>query len=239
MTQGVPPVDEVRHAHRRLEAAVAELTDADARAASALPGWTRGHVIAHLGDNARAFTGLLDAARQGELVDMYEGGQVGRTAVIDANASLHVALLSGILAQRDEELDEAFDEYEPQDWSRRVRHLSGTAGSVVWARWREIEIHLLDLSIGFGHDHWPVEFSAHLLDFLRGRVSANVTLAPTDLDRTWPGAGEPDGPPRTVTGPLGDLAVWAAGREGYGPIEGDLPVLAEWPNPQSPPPPPA
>ena len=191
MTSGVslPPVDKVREAHRRLEAVVAELSDADLRAPSALPGWTRGHVIAHLADNARAVARQLDTAREGKLVDLYDGGPEGRDAVIASNATLRAGVLQAVLAQRNAELDEAMSDYGDEDWGRRVRYLGGRAAAVVWARWREVEIHLVDMSVGASADEWDEPLATHLLDFLRGRVPAEVTMAATDVAREWPGAG--------------------------------------------------
>ena len=40
---------------------------------SALPGWTRKHVMSHLGFNARAVGRLVHWARTGEVTPMYPG----------------------------------------------------------------------------------------------------------------------------------------------------------------------
>ncbi|GAA2279299.1 hypothetical protein GCM10010234_14980 [Streptomyces hawaiiensis] len=63
-----PPVTKVIAAHAVPARLVAPLDDGQVRAASALPGWTRGHVLAHLTDNARMFTRLAEHALRGELV---------------------------------------------------------------------------------------------------------------------------------------------------------------------------
>jgi len=45
----VIPVAAAAEAHRRLHRALDGLTDEQVRAPSPLPGWTRGHVLAHAG----------------------------------------------------------------------------------------------------------------------------------------------------------------------------------------------
>ncbi|MGA5454910.1 maleylpyruvate isomerase N-terminal domain-containing protein [Streptomyces umbrinus] len=69
-----PPVSAVIEAHRTLERLVASLSDQQVVEASALPGWSRGHVLAHLTDNARMFARLAEHALRGELVAGYDGG---------------------------------------------------------------------------------------------------------------------------------------------------------------------
>src|SRR4051794_17136879 len=50
------------------------LTDAELTAPSRLPGWTRGHVLAHLADNARAFAVVARRAAEAPADDMDAGG---------------------------------------------------------------------------------------------------------------------------------------------------------------------
>ncbi|NUT46717.1 MAG: maleylpyruvate isomerase family mycothiol-dependent enzyme, partial [Saccharothrix sp.] len=80
-----PPLDEVAAAHRRLLEVIAELTDAQVAEPSTLPGWTRGHVLAHLSDAARARARFLEHAARGERVELWAPGE--RDAIIEATAS--------------------------------------------------------------------------------------------------------------------------------------------------------
>ncbi|WP_433476112.1 maleylpyruvate isomerase family mycothiol-dependent enzyme [Spirillospora sp. CA-142024] len=57
------PLAEIEAATRSLLATAARLDDADARAPSLLPGWTRGHVLTHVARNADGGTRLLTWAR--------------------------------------------------------------------------------------------------------------------------------------------------------------------------------
>ena len=52
---------------------LAELGDEEFDAPSLVPGWTRRHVIAHVGYNARALTRLLEWAATGIETPMYAG----------------------------------------------------------------------------------------------------------------------------------------------------------------------
>ncbi len=45
-------IEACRASHRRLLAVIAPLEDGDFRAPSALPRWTRGHVVTHLPERA-------------------------------------------------------------------------------------------------------------------------------------------------------------------------------------------
>src|SRR6476661_3940042 len=66
---------------------VEELTDDDLTSPSALPGWSRAYVVAHLARNADALINLLDWARTGVETPMYPSREV-RNADIAATAAL-------------------------------------------------------------------------------------------------------------------------------------------------------
>jgi maleylpyruvate isomerase len=65
-------------AHRRMWASVSQMTDEDCRAPSLLPGWSRGHVLAHWARNADGQTRMLTAAIRGEVTAQYPGGDGDR-----------------------------------------------------------------------------------------------------------------------------------------------------------------
>ena len=58
--------DLIDDATQRLLGTARLLTDPDLREPSLLPGWTRGHVLAHLAGNADAMRSLLAGARAGQ-----------------------------------------------------------------------------------------------------------------------------------------------------------------------------
>ena len=196
----------VREATARLLALVDGLLvgegDAALRAPSLLPGWSRAHVVAHVAGNARGHGRMVDGQPQ------YPGGRDARAAEIDALAADPPA---AVAAAHDSaaELERA---WARADWSAPARVLDGTprtVGDLVWARWREVEVHAVDLALpDYRPADWPQPFLGRLLDELRAR---------------------PDLPPLDgVEGSDADLAAWLAGRSRGEGLRGDLPELPPW-----------
>ncbi|RYV49473.1 maleylpyruvate isomerase family mycothiol-dependent enzyme [Pengzhenrongella frigida] len=230
----------IRRAHERLGGAIEPLTDAQVGQPSRLPGWSRGHVLAHLDGLAAAIARQIDCARRGELVDFYDGGRPARDAAIEAGASAPAAEHVHALRVATERIDALLAGLAPADWDRPVRFRDGVVLSVALAWWREVEIHLVDLDLGPDSDEWSAELCDHLVDFLATRVPAGsrVVLEAPDGWRRDLGAGAA----RTVRGDRADLTAWLAGREPVRAIraaDGDhLPRLDPWPD-STPPEPPA
>ena len=63
------------------------MTDDSCRAPSPLPGWTRGHVLAHWARNADGQTRRVQAAMRGEVTAQYPGGDAQRQADIETGAA--------------------------------------------------------------------------------------------------------------------------------------------------------
>jgi len=59
-------IDRIGDATTRLLASASALTDQQAREASLLPGWSRGHVLTHVARNADGLQNLLIWASTGE-----------------------------------------------------------------------------------------------------------------------------------------------------------------------------
>jgi maleylpyruvate isomerase len=219
---GMAPVAEVRAAHRRFTAAVSGLTPDELAAPTALPGWTRGHVIAHVADGGHAFADLTEAALRGELVALFPGGGADRNERIEklaVSAELPEHLASGIAR-----LEELWARAEEADWARPVRFRNGDLAGTVYARWREVWIHLVDCAVGVTPADWPADLAAHAIDFLLSRVPAEITLVATDTGRRW---GPADGEP--LSGTVRDLAAFVAGREPVRALVGPNVELGEWP----------
>ncbi|MFJ6632513.1 maleylpyruvate isomerase family mycothiol-dependent enzyme [Streptomyces sp. NPDC091376] len=225
-----PPVAAVIEAHRTLERLVAGMSDQQVAEASALPGWSRGHVLAHLADNARMFARLAEHALRGELVAGYDGGVDERNAIIEATAGRSAAEHRTQLAAHAAGLEASWARAADMDWIRPVTFRNADLAATVYARWREAWIHMVDLELGVRPDDWPADLAAHAIDFLLGRLPAGTRVHAEDLDRQW---SVGDGPPDTVvTGGVRDLAAWLAGRTPLvSPVatEGRLPALGPWP----------
>ncbi|NUT51683.1 MAG: maleylpyruvate isomerase family mycothiol-dependent enzyme [Saccharothrix sp.] len=212
--------DDVLDAHRRLAAAIEDLTDEQVARPSALPGWTRGHVLAHLANGTAALAG--QAEHEGTKVEVYAGGRPGRDAAIEAAAGRSAAEHRAAIADAAARLAKAWENV--RDWDSPVTYRDGTLTDTAYAVWREVEIHLRDLELG--PVTWTPEFCDHVVDFLSPRVPEGVRLTLVAPERRWT-VGE--GRDVTLTGSLTDLTAWLAGREPDGPITGDRPELNPWP----------
>jgi maleylpyruvate isomerase len=223
----VMPEVPVRAAVARLDAVLDGLDEAAARGPSALPGWSRGHVLTHLENFSRALTRQVDEGLAGRSIDMYDGGRPARDAAIEAGAGRPAEELRAGVRTAAADLLRAWDEVGPDDWRRPVRHRDGTIHDTLYTGWREFEVHRVDLALGPTAVDWSPEFCLHLLEFLRPRTPDGIRLVlrPTD----GPGWTQGTGGPHAVSGRLTDLTAWMAGRSPQGTIDGELPELAPWP----------
>ncbi|ARQ72155.1 maleylpyruvate isomerase family mycothiol-dependent enzyme [Streptomyces marincola] len=198
-------------APERLRALLPGLTDEAVRAPSALPGWSRGHLLSHVEGVAHALARQAERALRGETVDMYDGGRPARDAAIEAGAWRGADALRRALADALDRADAAWRAPGPGDWTRPVRYRDADLRAARAAWWREAEIHTADALLGPGPADWSREFCRHTLDFLEPRAPAGtrLTLAATDGgERVAHGTGRP----LTVRGRLTDLTAWYAGR---------------------------
>lgn len=218
----------------------AQWSDADVRAPSLLPGWTRGHVLTHVARNADGIALTLAAALRGEIVPRYPHGTAGRNADIEAGAGRSFEALVADVRDSAERLDGVFAtlvDADPAVWGRTAD--DRPAGDYPAARWREVEIHWMDLGGDYTPRHWPAEFVDYLLpeeaDQLSGRVTGGalrIEVTPeastTDLGgRVWT-VGDPAAATR-VTGPDWAILAWLIGRPG--PVQDALsavPPLPAW-----------
>lgn len=213
-----------------LRAVVDEIPDADLRAPSALPGWTRAHVVGHLARNAEALTRLATWARTGVETPMY-AGPAERDRDIERSAGLPAAVLRAELVDTAATLDAALDALTADQWQAPVRSALGRAipaAEVPWMRNREVWLHAVDLATGATVDDLPAGVVDLLLDEVTRTLSDKdgcppVTLAPTDRQRTWR-LGPPRALPVTVAATAAELTGWLTGRL----QRPDLPPLPRW-----------
>lgn len=219
----------------QIEKAVGTLTDAELARPSALPGWSRAHVVAHLARNADALVNLLAWARTGVESPMYpEAGQ--RERDIETTALLPLAELRADLLAANARLARATAELPAGAWRARVRSAQGRdipAGDVPWLRVRELWIHLVDLGGRWTFDDLPADLVVALLGDVTSTMDRKPTTPAVALVAT--GAGEwtigPAAPAVTVTGPPAGLLGWLIGRTpgaGLTSSTGHLPTLARW-----------
>lgn len=213
-------LDVISAGHARLADLITGLTDDQARAASALPGWSRGHVLTHLAEHAKALKRQTEYALDGKLVDMYDGGLPSRAAAIEAGSGRPASALADDVVQSAKELETAWAAVGPDDWTRPVKYRDGTLEGTVLARWREVEIHSADL--GLGRVDWSPEFCDYIIGFLSPRV-------PSDVSVVLPDRVLGEGEPVRVSGDPREIAAWLAGRDHSGVTFSRPLKLDPWP----------
>ena len=93
----------------------ADLADAELDAPSALPGWTRKHLVAHVAANADALGNLVHWAATGRRTPMYSSPEE-RAAGIERGAAMPAAELTGWLRRSAEELTAATASLSDEQW---------------------------------------------------------------------------------------------------------------------------
>lgn len=159
-------------AQARLLHRVAALTDEDIRLQSLLPGWTVGHVLTHLARNADAHTRRLSGALNGRDVPKYASGQSQRETEIKEGASRPAVEIIGDLTDSLSQLEEVFIQSSAAGWPHG--HFMGgghygVAGCPAH-RLREVEMHHVDLGLGYMPSDWPAEYVAWDLPVLLATV---------------------------------------------------------------------
>jgi maleylpyruvate isomerase len=212
-------------------------TAAEVRTPSLLPGWTRGHVLTHIARNADGITRAMSGALRGEIVPRYPGGRAGRDADIEAGAARSHAELAADVRDSAERLDRVIDAVAAADgWELPTEDL--TVGEYVLARWREVEVHRVDLAGSYTAEQWPVEFVAYLLpevaDGLTDRATVPMRVSvtpercavPALAGRVWT---VDEGDHVDVAGPDWALLAWLIGRpEAAAGLLGAPPEVRPW-----------
>jgi maleylpyruvate isomerase len=203
--------------------ALAALASDELDAPCGLPGWTRRHLIAHVGYNARALSRLVTWAATGVEHPMYSSPHA-RNAEIDLGATLRPQALRSLCEHAAIELDVRWRDLPPDRWSAVVVTAQGRkvpVSQTLWMRTREVWLHAVDLQSGTRFSDIPQPVLRRLLD---------------DVVGLWGQRDEPEGwrlveqgaatqtweskQPETVEvrGDLASLASWATGR-GSGGIQ--------------------
>ncbi|MFE2431191.1 maleylpyruvate isomerase family mycothiol-dependent enzyme [Streptomyces sp. NPDC059373] len=217
--------------HDRLLTLVAALTDDTARGPSALPGWSRAHVLSHIEGVSLALARQARFALRGELIDPYDGGRPARDAAIEAGASRSAKELTYAVGAALAQTRETWSAVGPQDRGRAVRYRDADVAAVLAAWWRELGIHTADADLGYGSSDWSRDFCGHVLDHLAPRTPEGIRLELTAVDgpdKRVLGSGETV----VVRGALTDLTAWMAGREPAGTLAfsgAEVPELGPWP----------
>jgi maleylpyruvate isomerase len=214
----------------RLLATAQALADDDLYQASALPGWTRAHVLTHLAQAADSRTGLLRAARAGRAGRQYPSGQA-RADAIDAGARRPPAAIRADLHRAVRDCLTAIREHPRHLWDAPGIWLAPPGRrpvrGVVTSLRRELEYHHVDLAAGYQPASWPADFPATELPVVTAWRNHRGDTPPITL--AGPAALHiGTSPPLDITGPPAALLAWLTGRSngtGLHPHPAALPAL--------------
>jgi maleylpyruvate isomerase len=217
-----------------------ELTDAELDGDSLLPGWTRRHLTAHIGYNARAIARLIEWANTGIETPMYASTEA-RDHEISFGATLSPIALRNLFDHSAVHLNVEWRDLPEQAWHHQVTTAQGRivpASETVWMRTREVWTHAIDLNNGATFTDIPAPVLTRLLQDITGAwktrgtdTGLHITITGTDLvfgDTTTEH-------PTHITGPLPAVVQWATGRgtdgvtaTGPGTTDGTVPAAPKW-----------
>lgn len=149
-------------AHQRLAEGIAGLTDEQVRQPSLLPDWTVAHLLTHIARNADGHAQRLEGALRGEEVRRYPGGPDQRNGDIEAGAARPAAELKDDIATSSRRLEAVWQECEAAGWPHadlRAGDPWDTPASPA-RRLREVELHHVDLGLGYTAAAWSDDYSA-------------------------------------------------------------------------------
>nr|WP_221472418.1 maleylpyruvate isomerase family mycothiol-dependent enzyme [Amycolatopsis umgeniensis] len=218
-------------------ARVVRALDEDAvHAPSALPGWTRAHLLSHVARNADGLGNLLTWAKTGIETPMYATA-TARDAGIEAGADRSAAAIVDDVVDSGERFTDLAASMPDEAWIGEVRDRQGrsaTGEGVLVKRLSETSIHLVDLDSGYDFDRvsgllgqeFEVMVSSAIAWYGEGLPA--VLLVAVDGDGTRHEWRMGTGDPAKVTGAPGDVLAWITGRSEGSTLDGEVPPLPHW-----------
>jgi maleylpyruvate isomerase len=189
------------------------LTNDELHGASALPGWTRAHVLTHVAQAADSRTRLLRAAQAGQAGQQYPSEEA-RAEAIDAGAGRPPAVIRADTRRAIQDCLTAIREHPGELWDAPAIWLRAgrrPVRDVVPSLRGELEFHHVDLAAGYQPADWPGDFVATELPRVTGFMDRRADVPPMTL--TGPGRLRiGTSPPVDVTGPPAAMLAWLAGR---------------------------
>jgi maleylpyruvate isomerase len=161
-----------RAAHARLLTTAGQVSDEQVRSPSLLPGWTIGHVLTHLARNAESHTRRLEGALRGEDVPRYPGGTAQRDRDIDEGAPRPAADIIADLEPSQRALELAWERSAEAGWPNPGLRRPTTSSPA--SRLEEVEMHHVDLGLGYQPADWPGEYVAWALPRLLATVPSRL-----------------------------------------------------------------
>lgn len=191
-------------AHQRMLAGLVDVSDTDVSRNSRLPGWTIGHVLAHIEQQGDSLTRLFEAAESGTVGEQYPGGMPARVAAIEEASSRSAGdHVSGI--RRSVYALEGAIARARSGWYGDARMVTGIVVPMTdlpLRRWREVEVHLGDLGWrNFdGSGCWSTDYVREDLNVMTMMWKSRGSMGLTDL------------PPAVRRLPDAEKLAWLMGR---------------------------
>lgn len=217
-------------ATQRLLGGTITVTDEQWAAPSRLPGWSRAHLATHLARQADGVARLLEGATRGVRQSMYPSPEA-RTAEIEDGAVRPGLELQTDLDTSAERLDEAFEGLDETDaggaggWFTQVELRGGLlvpARLLPLARLFEVELHHVDLGIGYAVGDLTAEVAEWLIEWVAFRARARDEFPCVELrtDSGFTTTVGQVGPPLVVSGTAPALVGWLTNRLDPGAVSG-------------------
>lgn len=209
-----------------------ELSDAALDAPSRVPGWSRRHVIAHVGYHARGLARLVEAARNGAAEESL-AEPANQIENVEFGATLPAHALRYLFQHSTIHLNVEWRDLSVNGWRESIRSFNGELVSIrktPWMRAREIWIRAVDLDNEETFSHFPAAFLDALLeDVVEGWTNdpfrpPGLILTPTDREKTIILGRNGS----RVFGTMADIVQWLYGRGTNELIcsDGDLSALS-------------
>ena len=207
--------------------ALSRVADRDFDAPSLLPGWSRRHLIAHVGYNARAIARLVTWAATGVETPMYSSPEA-RQDEIDSGATLRPDALRSLCEHAAIDLDVRWRDLPDPNWNTTVVTAQGRsvpASETLWMRTREVWLHAVDLDARARVDEIPDAVLYRLLGDVVGLWGKRDQLDGLSLRAVREAGvessfGANGGARVEVSGSLPALVTWATGRVFDSPGQG-------------------
>lgn len=215
----------VTTATQRLLGDTIAVGDEDWRAPSRLPGWSRGHVAAHIARQADGLVRLTEWARSGQRQDMYASAEQ-READIESGSGRSGLELQIDLDTSAGRLDEAFDTLDESAWEAVVQLRGGTqvpTRLLPLTRLLEVVIHHVDLDVGYEISAVEASTAEWLLEWCAFRLRDRDEFPRLDLtsDSGFTISLGSAGAPIAISGTSANLLGWLMTRVDGSAVRGD------------------
>jgi maleylpyruvate isomerase len=188
-------------AHQRLLVHLDERDPVAPDRPSRLPGWTVGHVLTHLARNADSFVRMFEGAERGDVVEQYVGGIEGRKADIEEGSTRPWGELIDDVRRSIWTLEQTWAHHSRWDGEgRSVRRGLVPVVDLPFGRWRETEVHHVDLGLGYTLHDWPDDYVREDLRRMEIQWNARRPMGMTGL------------PPAALQAPPHERLAWLLGR---------------------------